>query len=97
LALICVELKKADDYLKEYIKGLEDMMFMTSHKVRQPVANILGITNIISNFINSPAQIKKMINYLKQSATSLDIFIVELTDFISDLEQKGKTNIIENS
>jgi len=26
-------------------------MFITSHKVRQPVANILGITNILHDFI----------------------------------------------
>lgn len=85
------ELKKTDEYLKEYVKGLEEMMFMTSHKVRQPVANILGITNIISNYINSPAQLKTMVEYLRKSATSLDTFIDELTTFIYDLEQKGKS------
>ena len=67
------------------------MMFMTSHKVRQPVANILGITNIITDYVNSPRQLKTLANHLKESATSLDVFIKELTAFIYDLEQKGKS------
>ena len=91
LGIAYKELKKTDAYLKEYVKGLEEMMFMTSHKVRQPVANILGITNIISNYINSPTQLKTMVSFLKESATSLDVFIQELTTFIYNLEQKGKS------
>jgi len=91
LELAYKELKKTDAYLKEYVKGLEEMMFMTSHKVRQPVANILGITNIINDYVNSPAQLKTMVNHLKESATSLDAFIYELTTFIYDLEQKWKS------
>jgi len=85
------ELKKADKYLKEYIKGLEEMMFITSHKVRQPVANILGITNIITDYVNSPRQLRTLVTHLKESATSLDGFIKELTTFIYELEQKGKS------
>jgi signal transduction histidine kinase len=90
LGIAYKKLKKADDYLKEYIKGLEEMMHMTSHRVRKPVANILGIANIISNFINSPVHLKKMVSYLKTSATTLDAFTKELTEFIYDLEQKGR-------
>jgi signal transduction histidine kinase len=85
------ELKKADEYLKEYVKGLEEMMYMTSHDVRRPVANIIGLTNIINDFINSPAQLKKPIKYLKQSAVELDLFLNELTAFIGNLEKKGKS------
>jgi len=90
LSIAYKKLKKADDYLKEYIQGLEEMMHMTSHRVRKPVANILGIANIISNFINSPVHLKKMVKYLKTSATTLDAFTKELTEFIYDLEQKGR-------
>lgn len=92
LSLAYKELKKTDEYLKEYVKGLEEMMYMASHRVRQPVANILGITDIISDYINSPRQLKTLVNHLKDSATSLDVFIKELTAFIYDLEQKGKNN-----
>lgn len=90
LSIAYKKLKKADDYLKEYTHGLEEMMHMTSHRVRKPVANILGIVNVISNFINSPLHLKKMVKYLKASATTLDVFTKELTDFIYELEQKGR-------
>jgi hypothetical protein len=72
------------------------MMFITSHKVRQPVANILGITNILEDCVNSPDQLKMSVGYLKESAQVLDAFTHELTDFISKLEQKGKNKYILN-
>ena len=81
---------KGEDFLKEYVHGLEEMMFMTHHKVRQPVANILGMANLIEQYAHSPAVLKKIATYMKQSATDLDTFTRELTNFIADLEEKGK-------
>ncbi len=81
---------KGEEFLKEYIHGLEEMMFMTHHKVRQPVANILGMASLIEKHTNSPDDMKKIVEFMKQSALDLDAFTRELTTFISDLEQKGK-------
>ena len=84
------ELKKAEEYQKEYIKGLEEMMFLTSHKVRQPIANILGFSNMLDYSTNSPEEIMLSLKCIKQSAITLDTFTRELTDFICHLDQKQK-------
>ncbi|MEO5890961.1 MAG: CHASE3 domain-containing protein [Ferruginibacter sp.] len=84
------ELIKTEEYLKEYILGLEEMMFMTSHNVRHPVANILGLSNLLDQSIHLPERLKQLIDYIKQAALSLDIFTRELTTFMSELEKKGK-------
>lgn len=86
-------IKKTEVFLKEYIRGLEDMMFITHHKVRQPVANILGLSSLLNNVIDSPNDLSRLINYIERSASALDGFTRELTVFIADLEQKGKDNI----
>ncbi|NNU33196.1 hypothetical protein HK413_01595 [Mucilaginibacter sp. S1162] len=62
------ENEKREQFLKEYVHGLEAMMFMTHHKVRQPVANILGMANLIEKHANSPDELKKIADYMKQSA-----------------------------
>jgi signal transduction histidine kinase len=90
------KIKKAEEFLKEYIRGLEEMMFMTQHKVRQPVANIIGVSNLLDEFIDKPEMLRKMIAYLKESAVSLDVFTKELTDYIGELEEKGKNENITN-
>ena len=66
------------------------MMFMTSHKVRQPIANIIGISNLLDDSVNSSDDLKKIADYIKQSALSLDAFTKELTQLMSDLEQTVK-------
>ena len=90
LIIVNTALKKAEEYHKEYIKGLEKMMFMTSHRVRQPIANIIGLANLLEESINSPNELKEFSEYIKQSAIALDIFTNELTTFIFALEKKGK-------
>ncbi|MEO5891820.1 MAG: hypothetical protein ABIQ31_16350 [Ferruginibacter sp.] len=84
------ELQKAEEYLKDYIKGLEEMMFITSHKVRQPVANILGLAPLLSEFLRSPLKLKTLVNYINRSALDLDAFTRELTNYIGSREKKSK-------
>jgi signal transduction histidine kinase len=83
------ELKKTADYLRNYFKGLEEMMFITSHKVRQPIAHILGISNLLDTSNNyTPDELNKIVGYIKKSATSLDSFTRELTQFMTDIRDK---------
>lgn len=65
-------------------------MFITSHRVRQPVTYILGISYQRDKSSNSPKEVKECLDFSKQSALTLDIFTVELTIFISNLKQKEK-------
>ncbi len=84
------ESAKHEKFLKDYVHGLEEMMFMTHHKVRQPVANIIGMAILMDEYANSPEELKKIAGYMKQSALHLDAFTRELTAFVSSLEQKEK-------
>jgi hypothetical protein len=84
------ENEKHEKFLKDYVHGLEEMMFMAHHKVRQPVANILGMAMLMDEYANSPEELKKIAGYMKQSALHLDDFTRELTAFVSNLEQKEK-------
>jgi signal transduction histidine kinase len=83
-----IELKKAEEFLQKNVLDLKEIMFITSHKVRAPIANILGISSLIDQYIDSPARLKELIDYMKQSAKSLDCFTKELTNFIVSIKQK---------
>jgi len=78
-----------EEFLKAYVHGMEKMISITNHKVRQPVANILGMANLM-DYVNSPEELKTIVEYMKRSALDLDAFTNELTSFIGNLEQKGK-------
>lgn len=83
-------LKTADHRKAEYLKGLEQMLFMTSHKVRQPVAQILGISKLLDHPVNSQDELKEIMGLMKEPAVSLEKFTRELTAYMDDL--KIKTN-----
>jgi nitrogen-specific signal transduction histidine kinase len=81
--------KKAGKETAAYIKSLEKMLFMVSHKVRQPITQIAGLAAIIEDENNSVAELKQMITYISQSIRMLDSVSKDLSTFIySVLEQK---------
>jgi signal transduction histidine kinase len=83
------QLKNVEEYQKEYAEGLKQMMFITSHRMRKPIAHILGISNLLDyNLIDSPEELKKMIKFIKVSAETLDNFTRDLTAFIYQQEEK---------
>ncbi|WP_432671235.1 diguanylate cyclase [Flavobacterium sp. SM2513] len=82
-------LKKIKEHQKRYIIGLEEMMFMTSHAVRSPVVNILGIATQLEACI-LPDGCEELIDGMKTSACALDVFTQELTTKINVLKEKKK-------
>jgi signal transduction histidine kinase len=82
------KLKKAQETQKGYIEGLESILFMTSHRIRQPIANILGLSYLLNDSKNSKEEIKVFIEFIKQSALILDVYTQELTSYTFDLKKK---------
>lgn len=88
LNLARLGLKKTEGFLREHIAGLEEMLVMTSHGVRQPVGNILGIVNLFNTEVNSPEELKTLMDYLRRSALSLDAFTKKLTIFMCNIGKR---------
>lgn len=82
------DLIKFEQKQKEYLGGLEEMMFMTSHKVRQPIANILGLSNLLDQLIDSPEELKQTVLCIKEAELTLDLYTRELTAFICELQNE---------
>lgn len=88
LSIDITERKKAEAERNNYVKGLEEMIFMTSHKVRQPVTNILSFSDLLESASISQVDLLQISQYMKQSAITLDVFTKELTSFIENLKNK---------
>lgn len=82
------EKKQAENERQRRIKELEDMLFMISHNVRQPVTNLLGLVNLLENKENSEDELATILSYIKDSAHALDDFTRELTTYINGLDIK---------
>lgn len=74
-----------------YIKELEEMLFMTSHRVRKPVANCLGLMELLEKeHPMTVEELKKVVTYFKSSALELDTFTRELTTYIDEIRIKDE-------
>ena len=81
--------KKVDQERIEHIKSLEEMIFMTSHHVRPPVLNLMGLANQLEDFTNSDEEIIKLIEGIKYSVSALDSYTKELSLYIFELNKNA--------
>jgi signal transduction histidine kinase len=75
---------------RQHLEALREILFITSHRVRKPLANIMGLSDLINadNTILTLEDLKKRCHYLSFSANELDEIIKELNDFIEQSERE---------
>ncbi len=95
LRLLITDRKRAEEERKEYTQKLQEMLRMTSHRVRSPLSTCMGLINLIDDeLILNKDDMHVIIQHLKTSAVDLNKFTIELTRFMSELETKyGMINI----
>ncbi|MCW3103842.1 MAG: arcB [Bacteroidetes bacterium] len=79
---------KAD--LQDYVRGLQQIMFFTTHQLRQPITNILGISSMLEEQELSQEELRTVSGYLTQSISRLDLFTKDLILFTDSLVNSKK-------
>lgn len=69
-------------------KSLEEFGYVTSHKMRAPVANILGLINILNKDSIKDEENLQIIQYLESAGKNLDETIHDLT-YVLDMQRLG--------
>lgn len=70
--------------LKSQNKALRDIAFIQSHEVRRPLANILGVIEVLNN--NNTVNNKDILDHLIQSANELDTQIRSIVQKTNSLD-----------
>jgi len=77
------ELKKAELKMSKYVEDLERIAFMTSHKVRSPIATMLGLVELLRmNAIHSD-QWGTVFASFDKCISDLDLYSKELGSFVN--------------
>jgi CheY-like chemotaxis protein len=82
--------KEAETKINDYLASLEKFANITSHNLRLPVANIIGLVNLIEEEKNI-LEIKSLNNSLKISAIQLDEVIRDMNEAITYIYKEKKT------
>jgi PAS domain S-box-containing protein len=90
LSIDITERKMQEQLQREYVQGLEQLVFMISHKVRSPVANIMGIAHLLDIKEHAQEELKTISGHMKASAESLDGFTKEIGEYLTELQGRAK-------
>lgn len=84
-----LELRKQNEKLKELNEHKLKLMKMLSHDMRSPLNGIIGMSNMLSEFVEGDEE-AEMIDLLEQSAMQLNQMVDEILSY-SLMESKGFT------
>ncbi len=71
--------KETENKIKEQVEKLEKVAWIQSHEVRKPLANILGLLNLIKKE-KDPAQSSELIDHMDASCKELDAVIKKVVE-----------------
>lgn len=74
-------LQKRNWALQAQYRRIQHFMFVISHNIRKPVANLIGLTNVFDSADPSETEI---VSNIRESATELDTIIRDLNRELSD-------------
>lgn len=82
--------KEMEWQISDYVKELEEMLHMTSHRVRAPLCTCLGLIQLLEmeNTKPSKEEIKTFISHIKTNISELDNFTRELNDSLNKAREK---------
>lgn len=86
--LISERKAKEEKEREEQIKAMEEMLYKISHEVRQPVVQILGLSDLFEHHIDSEEDLKMTINGIRRSAILLDNYTRELAGFVHKIRNE---------
>lgn len=89
------ELKSLADDLHKRNRELYQFSYVVSHNLRKPVANIMGITNLLESEQNDPHMVEVCTQNLKTSIENLDEVIRDLSQILSATD--GSTELTTES
>jgi len=94
LRILITKNKEQEEERSRYLKSLENMLFMVSHELRQPITKCMGLLNILEE--SKPDDIdeyNEMVRHLMQSANELDNYSRKMNDYLQ--ENKDFSNRIK--
>ncbi|MEO6546924.1 MAG: PAS domain-containing protein [Ferruginibacter sp.] len=78
---------------KEYIKGLEGILFDISHVIRKPVTTMIGLTNAMQTKDIDADRLQKCVEYIKTVAVEMDDYTRKLTEKYFELSVNFRSKV----
>lgn len=70
-------------------QDLQQFTYIVSHNLRSPVANVLGLTEVLPMLEAQPDTFRLSLDYLKKSARQLDTVLTDLNTILAIREKKN--------
>lgn len=82
------EKRKQEEQREKRIRRLEKILFKISHEVRQPVTQILGVSDLLNDTQLNQEELRILINGMKKSAALLNLYTRELNQYVHNMKNE---------
>lgn len=90
------EKRDFESRILEQNKRLKDFAFLTSHKLRQPLANILGLIELVKSESQSQHDVTITFETLRMLTGQLDDVVHQMNDALTELDMEAEKSLFYN-
>jgi len=87
LRSVITEQKMLEEEKKVYLQSLEDMLYMVSHELRNPITKCMGILNIMTTTMSPDNEYQALLDCMVDATLQMDGYSKRLNDYL--LSNKG--------
>ncbi len=90
------EKRDFESRILEQNKRLKEFAFLTSHKLRQPLANILGLIELVKSESQSQQDVTITFETLRMLTGQLDDVVHQMNDALTELDMEAEKSLFYN-
>lgn len=90
------EKRDFESRILEQNKRLKEFAFLTSHKLRQPLANILGLIELVKSESQSQQDVTITFETLRMLTGQLDDVVHQMSDALTELDMEAEKSLFFN-
>jgi nitrogen-specific signal transduction histidine kinase len=84
--------KENENMIKQQVTTLKEIAWMQSHEVRKPLANIMGLADLLKKQTQETTPDNQLFVYMEESCNELDSIVKKVVKYASTIDSKQVSN-----
>lgn len=84
--------KENENMIKQQVTTLKEIAWMQSHEVRKPLANIMGLADLLKKQTQETTPDNQLFVYMEESCNELDSIVKKVVKYTSTIDSKKACN-----
>jgi len=84
LRMLITEKKQHEEERANYLRSMEDMIYMVSHELRKPITSFIGLLDLLQHTAQDQKEYNNIIQFMIDTTKELDAYSIKINDYLQE-------------